>query len=246
MPEWPMSRRRVHEIARHYGDEVPWFRSDLQQDDEARLNIRGAFSDILSIAEWLYALDLGEGQAPVVKWVGRGGPGSEEEWKLAVSWAETCLNSKVWNLIEVTDQATREEPLYAEPGVAEHERGFWPDGAVPARPGVDPLFRDGLMTQEWIDYLKALAGGFEALADEMCEMHETVTAARSLLFRGFFLCMDLAYVGRAMDYAWHLHATEEDRPSEAELIKGLRQMRDDIRDTVKLLEELTDEECPPE
>jgi hypothetical protein len=80
----------------------------------------------------------------------------------------------------------------------------------------------------------------------MCEMHETVTAARSLLFRGFFLCMDLVYAGRALDYAWHLYATVDDMPSKAELTEVLREAVDVLRDLVKVLEQLDDEECPPE
>ena len=238
MPDWPLPDGRAYEIARHYGDEVPWFASDLEQDEEARTNIRGACRDFLSIARWLDALDLSEGPLSVVAWLRKYRRGEDDNWRSAVAWAETCLNSKVWSLIEVTDHATSEEPLYGEPGVAEHERPFWPEGATPARPSVDPLFRDGMLTEEWRDFLQALAAGFQSLADEMCEMHEEVTAARSLLFQGFFLCMDLVYAGRALDYAWHLHATDEDRPgwTDEDVLRLLREGTDSLREVVTFLD----------
>ena len=238
MPDWPLPDGRAAEIARHYGDELSWFASDLEQDDDARMQIRGACRDFLSIAKWLDALDLNEGPLPVVEWLRKHQRDEDDNWRSAVAWAETCLNSKVWNLIEVTDHATSEEPLYGEPDVAERERPFWPEGATPARPSVDPLFRDGLMTQDWIDCLQALADGFQSLADEMCNAHDEVTAARSLLFRGFFLCMDVVYAGRALDYAWHLHATDEDRPdwTEEDLLRLLRETKDSLRAVVRFLD----------
>jgi len=238
MPDWPLPNGRAHEIALHYAEDVAWFASDLEQDEEARVNLAGAFRDFFSIAEWLDAVDFSGAPVPVVEWLRKYRRGDDDEWESAVSWAEVCLNSNVWNLIEITDQATSEEPLYGETGVVEHERPFWPEGATPARPRVDPLFREGMLTEEWLGFLQALAAGFQSLADEMCEMHDEVTAARSLLFRGFFLCMDLVYAGRALDYAWHLHATDEDRPgwTDEDVLCLLRGCTDSLREVVRFLD----------
>ncbi|MGI5818697.1 MAG: hypothetical protein ACOX9R_11440 [Armatimonadota bacterium] len=237
MPDWPLPPERVGRIARHYAEEVPWFASDLEQDEEARMNLRGAFRDFLSIAEALDELDVSGAPIPAVEWLDQW-PGNRDPWADAVGYAEACLNSKVWSLIEIIDRSTGQEPLFGEPGVAEHERLLWPEGSTTARPSVDPLFRDGILTEEWRDFLGALAAGFRSLADEMCEMHEEVMVARSLLFRGFFLCMDLVYAGRALDYAWHLHATERDVPdlTDEDLLDALSQGTDALRTVVRFLD----------
>ena len=213
MPEWPLPHRRIKEIARHYAEELPWFGDeDWEQDREARVNIGGAFRDFLGIAEELAELDLSRSPQSVVGWIKATGLREAGHWSAAFGMAESCLHSQVWNLIQLTDDATSEEPLYGESAVAAHERCFWADGTIPARPAVDALFGDGIITQDWISFLLALRESFEALADEMCRMHTQVTAARSLLFRGFFLCLDLIYAERALGYAWHLYASEDDVP----------------------------------
>lgn len=211
MPDWPLPYSRTKEIARHYAEDVPWFvDEDWEHDEEARVNIAGAFRDFFGIAGELSRVDLDHPPQPVVAWMTAADLREAGHWSLAFGMAESCLHSEVWNLVELTNDATSEEPLYGEPGVAEHERGFWPAGAVPPRPSFDALLREGVMAQEWAEFLRSLAAGFHALTDEMCRVHAEVTAARSLLFRGFFLCMDLIYAGRVLDYAWHLHAAEDD------------------------------------
>lgn len=153
-------------------------------------------------------LDLETAPAPVGYWQGA------SRWDAATDFLQdralSALDSAAGRLSVLVFECTHYTWPVSGREARQGEAVSWATWDMPDRPSVDCLMREGMVSQQWVNYIRAMANGFKTLTDSICRFDGDLHVARPLLLQGFFLCMDLLYVCRALDYAQYLHELEAD------------------------------------
>jgi hypothetical protein len=191
-------------IGMHFAEKVAWF---YPCEEEARISLSIVFRHFVEVAEALGELQL-VFDAP---------PTPIHEWLRAVDWdrvgepacseAQSVLDRSVGDLTNLTHISHIWVRSAGEPGFNPGEVNLWSSRVPPARPLASRLLTSGMVETEWVRYLEELRQQFSGLASDCAEMPTEPGVARALLYRGFFLCMDLLYIGRLLEYASLLHGS---------------------------------------
>lgn len=174
--------------------------------DDAGLDL--ASIEIADMHGYLDRVDLEAAPAPVGYWQDASG------WDAVADdlqhRALQVLDSAGGRLSVLVFECTRYSWPVSGRDARERERVAWDTWDMPDRPSVGSLMREGMVSRQWVNYIRAMANGFKTLTDSICRFDGDLHVARPLLLQGFFLCMDLLYVCRALAYAQYLHAMEAD------------------------------------
>lgn len=202
----------LRKLSEHYA-KVVWC-EELQGHDMS--DVGGAVYEAYRAFRVLSTVDLSVPPGPVVPWLQQ--TGFAYPWGLMLqASADFVLDSRVFGLIPLSHAILRQYPWEGEAPVRERELPLWPAEVGRARPPLGDLMVKGIVTQEWIDFLRSLQSDFRTMALDAMRLHTDPIAVRSLVYVVLFLCLDLFWVCFAHDYAHHLHIGERE---EAEEVKA--------------------------
>ena len=200
-------------LANHYGDHPKWF----LDEEECQDNISGAFMEMYHAWEVLAELRLDAPPGPVAEWQlacgwrdrpARGGPSSPVFRDALLHFtSRIILDSTVFSLLEVSSRVWDELPN--DEAVRRSERDLWPGHMTLPRPDVNCLLVEGMVDDAWRHYICNLVAGFRHFISDGGKLHTDVPKVRSLVVRAYFLAMDMQYLRRLLEYAWFLHARDD-------------------------------------
>ena len=211
-----MERKPCFIISEHYGAHSELFRDD----EDMRHNVSGAFMEMYHVwDEVLVHLRLDVPPGPFASWqiasgwrdrpLVDGDAFSDREGRhiRAGQSAYSILDSYGFDLGDTTDRAFDEEPQGEED--RHRERPLWPGHLVIPRPDVNCLLVEGMVDEAWRQYICNLVAGFRHFVSDCRKLHTEVPKVRALALRACLLAMDLQYLCRLLDYAWFLHARDD-------------------------------------